>query len=803
MKISYNWLKQYIDLTESPEEVGKLLTRSGLEVEKIEKYESIKGGLEGLVIGKVETVEQHPNADRLKKTTVNIGKDKLLNVVCGASNVAAGQTVIVATIGATLYPASGEPFTIQKSKIRGEISEGMLCAEDEIGLGKSHEGIIVLTDNIEIGTPAKNFYKVEIDYIFEIGLTPNRADAASHLGVARDLKALLKRNLKPIDLKGFSPGFQEGGVKLKVENTKTCPKYTGLVIRGVKIMESPSWLKNALASIGINSINNVVDVTNYVLHSLGQPLHAFDLDEVKGNTIIVKNATAGEDFITLDGSTKKLLADDLMIFNSTEAMCMAGVIGGKESGVKNNTTNIFLESAYFVAESVRTSAMKHGVKTDSSFRFERGTDPNMCLIALKKAAALILEVAGGEISSDIVDSRREPFEPFKIETTHKRICQLIGKEIPADTVLEILSLLDIRLAFRNGDLLVFEVPRYRVDVQREADLIEEVLRIYGYDNIELSEHLNTNFLAKFPEKDKATLRKKIDQLLIGKGFQEILGNSLTKAAYVNSIHAQDIAVPILNKLSEELAFMRPSMAFSGLDAIAYNINRKQKDLALYEFGKVYFKKGSKYQEGNRLSIFLTGNNSSESWQEKGTAVNFFDIKNIAVQLLECFNVQPTSAVEIENNPLFDKAIEYKDGINTLISLGYISSPLLKLADIRQDVLYAVVDLDLLLKLYQTKATYKEISKFPEVRRDLSLVLDKKVSYEEIKELAFKTEKKLLQSINVFDLYEGDRIEKGKKSYSVSFQLLDKDQTLTDEVIDSTMNKLMAQFEKQLGAEIRK
>ncbi|MCU0417688.1 MAG: phenylalanine--tRNA ligase subunit beta [Cytophagaceae bacterium] len=803
MKIAYNWLKQFIDISESPEEIGALLTKSGLEVEKIERFETIKGGLEGLVVGKVLSVLPHPNADRLRLTTVDIGEDKPLAIVCGAPNVAVDQTVIVATIGATLYPSKGDAFTIQKSKIRGEVSEGMLCGADEIGVEGSTEGIIVLDASYTPGTPAKTVYKVTTDTIFEIGLTPNRSDAASHLGVARDLKALLRRNLKSIDIKGYNPGFRESGIKVKVENTKACPKYTGLVISNVTVKASPDWLKQALQSIGVNSINNVVDVTNYVLHSLGQPLHAFDLDEVKGSSIVIKNSTTTLPFTLLDGSVKQITDQDVLIYNASEPMCLAGIMGGKESGVTTSTQHIFLECAYFSAETVRSSSMRHGIKTDSSFRFERGTDPNICITALKKAAALIVEVAGGEISSDIIDTRREAFEPFKIETTHKRICQLIGKEIPSDTIIEILSYLDIKLAFRNGELLVFEVPRYRVDVQREADLVEEILRIYGYDNIELSAHLNTNFIAPYPEKNTRIVRKRIEQLLIGKGFHEIMGNSLTRSSYIESAGLQDAAVPILNKLSEELAYMRPSMVFSGLDAVAYNINRKQKDLALYEIGKIYTKKGSKYIEQNRLSIFLTGNQFAESWQAKSVSYDFFDLKNIIVQFLEIFHLQPTSAAAIEGSSLIDTGIEYKDGVYTFITLGYISKPLLKAADIKQDVLYASIDLDWVLKLYTTQASYKEIPKFPEVRRDLSLVVDKKVTYEEIKEIALKTEKRILQSVTIFDIYEGEKMASGKKSYSISFQLIDKEQTLTDETIDQTMNKLMAQFEKQLGADIRK
>jgi len=803
MRISYNWLKDYIDLTESPEEIARLLTHSGLEVEKVEVYESIKGGLVGIVIGKVLTCEQHPNADRLRKTTVDVGGETPLNIVCGASNVAVGQTVVVATIGATIYPTEGEPFKIQTSKIRGEVSEGMLCAEDELGMGKSHDGIIVIEKDITPGTSAQSYFNVEVDFIFEIGLTPNRADAASHLGVARDLRALLNRNLKKVDLKNFQPGFKASGINLKVENTKACPRYTGLTITGVKIGESPAWIKNRLQAIGLNPINNVVDITNYVMHSLGQPLHAYDLDEVKGHTVVVKNLPAGTEFITLDGEKRILLNSDLMVCNATEPMCLAGVFGGLESGVQKNTRHIFLECAYFNPEIIRTTSMKHNLKTDSSFRFERGTDPNMPKVALRKAAAMIVEIAGGEISSDILDSQTETFPPFRIETTQKRICKIIGKEIPADRILEIISLLDIKLAFRNGDLLVLDIPPFRVDVQREADLVEEILRIYGYDNIELSDRLSSEFLAEFPAKDSDHIHHLVDQTLIAKGFQEILTNSLTKAAYIDLLSAQADAVPILNKLSEELAFMRPSLAFTGLESIAHNINRRQKNLKFFEWGKVYAKRAEKYLENNKLSIFLTGNQHTESWNMPSKVVDFFDLKSIVLQILEKLYISVTQVQEIDSNPLFSKGVIYKHGGKVLVEFGYASKSLLKATDIKQDVLFADFDADLLLELYSNKSKYSEISKYPEVRRDLSLVLDASVTFEQIKELALKTERKILSDVNVFDVYEGKHIESGKKSYSLSFTLLDKEQTLTDQSIDATMSKLMEVFEKELNTIIRK
>jgi phenylalanyl-tRNA synthetase beta chain len=802
MKISYQWLKEFIEIKETPDELEKLITKSGLEVEKLEKFETIKGGLEGIVIGKVLTCEQHPNADRLRKTTVDIGANTPLNIVCGAPNVAVGQTVLVATIGAELFPKDGEPFKISKNKIRGEVSEGMLCGADELGLPFHTEGIVVIEETLEPGALAKDYYKIESDSIFEIGLTPNRADAASHLGVARDIKAITKRNTKQLDLKNFRAGFTESGIKHKIENTTACPKFSGLTIRNVKIDASPEWLQNRLKSIGINPINNVVDATNYVLHSLGQPLHAYDLEEVKSNQVIVRMAQENEHFVALDGSDLKLTTQNLVVANSSEVMSLAGVIGGKNSSINNNTRHIFLESAYFNPEFVRKSSMQHGIKTDSSFRFERGTDPNIVVYALKRCAALIVEIAGGEVSSDIVDSRREPFEPTKVETSLKRIHQLIGVEIPSDTVLDILTALDIRLAFKNGDLLVLEVPQYRVDVKREADIIEEVLRIYGYDNIPLAKHLSTKFLASTPAKDKRVIQKQLYPIFIGKGFQEIQTNSLIKSEYVQNESNIEKVVPVLNKLSEDLAFMRPNLLYSGLETIAYNINRKQKDLKLFEFGKIYFKDKNKYKEQNYLSVFLTGNKRNESWAESGKPVDFFDLKTIIVEVLQKLNIQPAASKELSQVESFIKGVEYTDGIKTLMRFGYVANSFLKLADIKQPVLYAEINVDLLVKLYQPSLVYQEVSKFPEVRRDLSLVLDEQVTFKQIKDLAIKTDKKLIQEVNVFDVYTGDKIEQGKKSYSVSFTLLDKDQTLTDTTIDQTMKKLISNYEKELNALIR-
>jgi phenylalanyl-tRNA synthetase beta chain len=802
MKISYNWLKKYIDLNESPQQIADLLTSSGLEVESLSEYESIKGGLKGLVIGKVLSCEKHPGADKLKKTTVDIGNGIILPVVCGAPNVDAGQKVIVATVGATLYPSEGEPIKISKAKIRGELSEGMICAPDEIGIGHSHEGILVLDTLLPEGTPAAVFFDIQSDHIFEIGLTPNRVDAASHLGVARDLRALLKRPLSfEKIIKNFKEDNNSNPVEIIVEDSKACPRYCGLTISNVAVKESPDWLKNHLRSIGLSPINNIVDATNYILHDLGQPLHAFDLDQVEGKKVIVKTLPAGTGFITLDGEKRKLQADDLMICNSKEAMCIAGVFGGIKSGVSAKTKNIFLESAYFSADSVRKTAMHHGLKTDASFRFERGTDPEMPLYALQKAAMLIKEVAGGNISCKPIDLYPQKIEKFKIETSYKYIDRLIGKKIEHGRIKEILTNLDIEIASEKDDALTLHVPSYKVDVQREADIVEEILRIYGYDNIETQEILSTTYLADFPSKDKEKLQSRTAQLLAADGYSEIINNSLSKQSYSKILETGE-TVEILNKLSEDLGVMRENLLFTGLETLAYNINRRQKDLKLFEFGKSYHKISGKYIEKNRLAIFLTGNKTHESWISPSEKSDLFDIKSAITRLLSKLGIEGYTLEKAEDK-FFGIAVVLKKNDKAIGSFGGVKDEFLKLLDIRQAVWMADLDWDLIVKQYKSELTYEEVSKYPEVRRDLSLVLDKRVNFSEISKLAMDAERKLLKNINVFDVYEGENIGKDKKSYSISFILEDKEQTLTDKTIDKTMEKLMALFEKQLGAVIRK
>jgi len=802
MKISYNWLKQHIELTQPAEEVAALLTKSGLEVESVEAFETLKGGLKGLVIGKVVTCEKHPGADKLSKTTVDVGNGTILPIVCGAPNVAAGQTVVVATVGTTVYPTSGEPFKINKAKIRGEVSEGMICAEDEIGLGKSHEGIMVLKTDLPTGTPASEYFKIESDHIFEIGLTPNRADAASHLGVARDLKALFKKPIKPIAVANFKADDTSKPVKVTVEDNKACIRYSGLTITGLTVKESPDWLKNRLKSIGLSPINNVVDVTNFILHDLGQPLHAFDLAKVSGNSVIVKTVAEGTEFTTLDKVSRKLKSTDLMICNAEEPMCIAGVFGGITSGVTEQTNSIFLESACFSADSIRRTGINHGLKTDASFRFERGTDPNITVTALHKAALLIKEVAGGKISSDIVDIYPSPVKNFTIETSYKNLDRLIGLKIDRAVIKEILTSLEIQITSENPEGLTLSVPPYRVDVQREADIVEEIIRIYGYDKIEVSEILQTDYLADFPERDKDKLQNRIGQSLTSIGFNEIITNSLTKPAYSESLNKSATDVVILNKLSEDLAVMRQSLLFSGLEVVAHNINRKQKDVKLFEFGKTYNKGEGKYIEKNYLALFITGNANEESWMEPAKASGFYLLKTAVAQILDKTGISGLTYDKADDT-IFEQGINLVRDKKLVVSFGQVHQKFNKMLDIKQPVFYAEFDFDFLLKNYKTGITYEEISKFPEVRRDLSLVLNKSVTFEEIRKISLQTERKLLREINVFDVYEGKNLGEGKKSYSVSFILQDFEQTLTDKVIDKTMEKLMQTFEKELGAVIRK
>ncbi|GAB3971784.1 phenylalanine--tRNA ligase subunit beta [Spirosoma terrae] len=809
MEISYKWLQEYIELPELPEVVGKILTGTGLEVEGVEKIDAIPGGLEGVVIGEVLTCSRHPDADKLSLTTVDVGAEQPLPIVCGAPNVAAGQKVIVALVGATLHPSSGEPFQIKKAKIRGAASEGMICAEDEIGLGASHAGIMVLDTDLPNGTPAARYFNLEADYQIAIGLTPNRIDAASHFGTARDLKAVLNRPLTMPSVDGFSVDNQDRTLNVRVDDVVACPRYTGLTISGLTVQESPDWLKQRLLSIGLNPINNVVDVTNFVCHDLGQPLHAFDADKIAGNEIIVQTLPEGTPFVTLDGVERKLTATDLMICDAEKPMCIAGVFGGQNSGVTSHTTSIFLESAYFSPASVRKTAQHHGLKTDASFRFERGTDPNMPVFALKRAALLIQDVAGGVVSSDITDLYPTPIDPFRVQVRYKNIDRLIGIQIDRTEIHRILSALDIEADEVNAESFIAVVPAYRVDVTREADVIEEILRIYGLDNVPLSVHLAADTLSEFPKVDPNQWQSRVGQLLAANGFYEILTLSLTRPAYNDAIRSTltGADVTLLNPLSEELSVMRQSLLFSSLETLVYNINRRQKDLKTFEFGKIYSQTQSedgstKYVEKMRLSLALVGNQEAESWQQKAQSVAYHDLATSVQRVLNLFRIK-----QIDTQPadpsLFQYGLTYLVNKKPLVSLGLVQPKLAKLVDLKQPVFYADFDWNALLKLANSKSRYEEVPRFPEVRRDLSLVLDKAVTFEQIRRLAHQTERKLLRSINVFDVYEGENLGSGKKSYSVSFTLQDPTQTLTDATIDKTMQRLISGFERELSAVIRK
>ena len=807
MKISINWLKDYISFEQRTEEIGDMLTMSGLEVEGIEKYEQIPGGLNGLVIGEVLTAVKHPNADRLSVTTVDIGEVEPKPIVCGAPNVAAGQKVVVATVGAMLHPAGGEPFEIKKAKIRGEVSEGMICAEDEIGMGESHDGIMVLDTDLPNGTPAATYFDLYEDQVLEIGLTPNRADAASHIGVARDLKALLRRDLQWPSVDHFAVDNQDLPIGVKVDNTEACPRYSGLTISGIKVQESPAWLQERLRAIGLAPINNVVDITNYVLHELGQPLHAFDADEIKGNTVVVKTLDAGSTFTTLDEKQRKLQAEDLMICNAEEGMCIAGVFGGIKSGVKESTRNIFLESAYFSPEYVRRTAQHHALKTDASFRFERGTDPNITVYALKRAALLIKELAGGEISSDIVDIYPQAVEDFRVKVVYKHVDRLIGKHIAPKEIRTILEYLDIKVEKEDEAGFTAIVPPYRVDVQREADVIEEILRIYGYDEVQPDDYLSAGFLASFPEMDSDKLRNRISEMLAGSGFYEIITNSLTRPAYAEALEQGAYSVEILNKLSEELGVMRQSLLFSGLEVVAHNVSHRQKNLKFFEFGTVYRKEHAKYLEKKELAIFMTGMQQAESWRGEGQEVTFHDLSSIIWKIFNRFDIVDPKQKRLEY-PAFSYGLDYQIDDISIARAGMLDPKLSALAGVKQTVFFASIDWPALLDRVRQKSakerlTYQEISRFPAVRRDLSLVLDKQTSFSQVEAVAKKYSNYLVKDINVFDIYEGENIGAGNKAYALSFVLQDPEKTLTDKLIDKTMSKLMKMFEKELGAVIRK
>jgi phenylalanyl-tRNA synthetase beta chain len=815
MKISYNWLKQYIDTNIGPEELSKILVNLGLEVEGLEQWQSVKGGLEGFVVGHVLECGKHPNADKLSVTKVNIGQAEPLCIVCGAPNVAAGQKVIVATIGTKIYSGE-EVFEIKKSKIRGELSEGMICAEDEMGIGTSHDGILVLDPSIQVGTLASDYFKVENDWVFEIGLTPNRIDSASHYGVARDLAAFLNQSasvkLGKASVDAFKKDNNDLQIPVIVENAEACKRYSGVSIKGVTIKESPEWLKNRLKAIGVRPISNVVDITNYVLHEVGQPLHAFDADKIIGGKVIVRTLPNETTFTTLDGVERKLTSEDLMICNEKEGMCMAGIFGGLDSGVSENTKNIFLESAYFNPVWVRKTARRNALSTDSSFRFERGTDPNNTVYALKRAAMLIKEIAGGTISSDIVDVYPEPIADFKVEVSFKGMNSLIGKELDKAVVKNILQSLEIKVEKETSEGLSLSVPPYRVDVHHEADIVEEIIRIYGYNNIEFTEKVvSTLSYSKKPEPSE--IQNLISDFLSSNGFNEIMCNSLTKGGYYETRESYKNSIAyIINPLSSDLNCMRQTLLFGGLESVGYNINRKSQNLKLYEFGNCYFFNKQEnpantldqYSENFRLSMLLTGIVEQVNWNTPSQPLTFYHSKTYVTNVLAKVGVDVS---KIESKPLqhdlFEYGLSFEINKKPLAVLGSIKKSVLKDFDVKQDVFAAEIDWNQVLKLIRNrKIVYQEISKYPEVRRDLSMVLNTEVTYEQLVKLAEKTERKLLKNINLFDVYQGDKIEKGKKSYALSFTLLDEEKTLTDNQIDKVMSNLMKVFETELGAKIR-
>jgi phenylalanyl-tRNA synthetase beta chain len=818
MKISYNWIKDYLKIDLEPAKVAEILTGIGLEIEGMDEWVSVKGGLKGVVIGEVLTCKKHPDADKLSVTTVDIGEPLPLQIVCGAPNVAAGQKVPVATIGTVVFK-DDESFEIKKSKIRGELSEGMICAEDELGLGNSHEGIMILDKDVIPGTAAADYFKIATDTVFEIGLTPNRIDSGSHFGVARDLAAYMNLNEGMVEraalpsVKSFKPDNNNNHYEVIIENTDDCPRYTGITISGVTIGESPDWLKYRLRAVGLNPINNVVDITNFVQHESGQPLHAFDADKIEGKKIIIRNLPAGSKFITLDNVERSLTSRDLMICNPKEGMCIAGVFGGIKTGVTDSTKNIFLESAYFNPVAIRKTSKRHGLKTDASFRFERGTDPNITTWALKRAIILIKEMAGGEISSDIVDIYPKPFENVQIDVFYNNINRLIGKKIEPGNVKKILSLLDIEIIKEDEGSLKLSIPSYRVDVKQEADVIEEILRIYGYNNVEVDMHVNSTL--SYPEKpDKEKIKNIISDHLSANGFAEIMCNSLCPSAWYeqsDDFHKDQLVI-LANPLSTDLNAMRQTLLFGGLSSISWNINRQNPDIKLYEFGNCYFyhktdqpyPKADNYTEKTSLDLFLSGNTGRQSWNSKTLPTDFFNIKSAVEMILSRLGVKIQSLETVESDKkYYSESMSYLFNNKLVAEAGRISKSYLSKFDIGQDVYWGHLEWNFLLKLIKNHSiSFYELPKYPLVKRDLALLLDRGIKFSQIKDIAIRTEKNILHDVNLFDVYENDSLGKNKKSYAISFILRDELKTMTDKNIDRIMNNLIRAFESELGAQIR-
>ncbi|MFR9670662.1 MAG: phenylalanine--tRNA ligase subunit beta [Rikenellaceae bacterium] len=820
MNISYNWLKRYLKTELSAEQIASTLTDIGLEVDSFEKIETIKGGLQNVVIGEVLTCEAHPDSDHLNVTTVDVGAQAPLQIVCGAANCRAGLKVVCATVGAVLYPTgSEEEFKIKRSKIRGVESIGMLCAEDELGLGYSHEGIMELPAEAIVGTPAKEYFGIEDDFLIEIGLTPNRVDAASHIGVARDIAAYLKSKGESFELtypcvEAFATDESQEAITVEVVNGEAAPRYAGVTIKGCTVAPSPEWMQNELRAAGVTPKNNLVDITNYILFELGQPLHAFDADKIEGGKIIVKSCDEGTKFITLDGTERTLTSSDLMICSSQGPMCIAGVFGGIESGVSDTTVNIFLESAYFNPVWVRKSAKRFGLNTDASFRFERGIDPNMQIYALKRAALLFEELSGGKIVGPVIDIYPHPIEDFRFEISLDRTRKLIGKQIPSDTLCTIIEALDIKIESREGEVLSVAVPPYRVDVQREADLIEDILRIYGYNNVEIPTHVKST-ISYAPRPDRSKLMNMTADMLSANGYTEIMSNSLTKATYYDGLSSYPASscVKILNPLSSDLNVMRQTLLFNTLEAVELNANRRNGDLKIYEFGNCYYfdaeannkeKILAPYSENYRLAVAVTGTAQPTSWNQKSSPASFFTLRTVVEKILARFGVDIYALKSsTTQNDIFTEGITLSQGNKKIVELGLITAKIARPIGVKQDLFYAEFDFDALVKgTRKHKITVSELSRFPEVKRDLALLIDENISFETLRNIAFQAEKRLLKSVSLFDVYQGDKLPAGKKSYALSFILEDKNQTLTDKVIEKSMNNIQKQFERLCAAQVR-
>ena len=820
MNISYNWLKDYLDFDLQPDEVAAALTSIGLETGGVEEVQTIKGGLEGLVIGEVLTCEEHPNSDHLHITTVNVGGAEPLQIVCGAPNVAAGQKVVVAVNGTKLYDGD-ECFTIKRSKIRGVESNGMICAEDEIGIGTDHAGIIVLPADAVVGTPAKEYYNVKSDYVLEVDITPNRVDATSHFGVARDLAAYLKQNGKPANLKrpnvdAFKIDDETPAIEVVVENTEACLRYSGITIKGVTVKESPEWLQNRLKVIGLRPINNVVDVTNYILHGVGQPLHSFDADKVKGNKVVVRSAKEGSKFVTLDGVERTLTDRDLMICNVEEPMCIAGVFGGLDSGVTEHTKNVFLESATFHPTWIRKTARRFGLNTDASFRYERGLDPNQTVDVMKRAALLIQEVAGGTITGAIQDIYPAPVAPYRVELAYNKVNTLIGKVIPVETVKSILESLEMKIVSETAEGWVIDVPVYRIDVQRDVDVIEDILRIYGYNNVEFSDNVKSNLSYQTPTDRSYKLQNLISEQLCGCGFNEILNNSLTRSAYYDNLSTYPVShcVMLMNPLSADLNCMRQTLLFGGLESVEHNAKRKNGNIRFFEFGNCYDynidhkKEGetlAEFSEDYRLGLWVSGSRVDNNWAHPNEKSSVYELKayveNILVRL--GVNLQKVIFGNLAND-IYSAGLSITTSSGRQLgTMGIVSPKICKELDIETDVYYAELSWTLLMKeIKKSKVTFSEISKFPAVKRDLALLLEKNVQFAEIEKIATESERKLLKDVALFDVYEGKNLPAGKKSYAVSFYLQDEGKTLNDKQIDAIMKKIQTNLEQKLGAQLR-